>query len=97
MSDGKPLVLSMAEREGTLFLSFVKSHEGLWAEGTGVICMRGTKLEVRFHPDTLVVGSTANWALRYSLGHGASFSLSRLDALRMKVSTIGWTGTFTAE
>lgn len=94
MTDGKPLALSIAERDGALFISFVKSQEGLWAEGMGAICASGSNLEARFLPGMLAVGSSAHWAMRYSLTHGTPFSFLRLGASRMKVATIGWSGTF---
>jgi hypothetical protein len=94
MDDGKPLTMSILERDGALFLSFAKSQEGLWAEGAADICARGSKLEARFLPDTLVAGPSAHWAMRYSLRRGGRFAFTRIDALRMKISTVGWSGVF---
>ena len=39
MTDGKPLVVSILEKDGSLFMEFLKAREGLWAEGSAVICM----------------------------------------------------------
>src|SRR5712664_4093259 len=44
MDDGKPLVLSILERDGALFLEFVKTDEGLWAESAGTLCLNGADL-----------------------------------------------------
>ncbi len=38
MGDGKPLVVSILERNGALFLEFIKTREGLWAQSEGRIC-----------------------------------------------------------
>lgn len=96
MDDGKPLVMSILERDGALFLSFVKSHEGLWAEGEGAICTEGKRIEARFSPGKMIAGPAAHWAMRYSLRHGAHFSITRLDVQRIRISTAGWSGTFAA-
>ena len=37
MDDGKPLVMSIVENNGSLFMEFTKTGEGLWAESRGVI------------------------------------------------------------
>jgi hypothetical protein len=50
MGDGKPLVVSISERQGVLALEFTKTREGLWAESTGVICPSGVDLEIRVFP-----------------------------------------------
>lgn len=33
MADGKPLIVSIMEKDGSILLGFVKTGEGLWAEG----------------------------------------------------------------
>ena len=43
MGDGKPLLVSISERQGVLALEFTKTREGLWAESTGVICPSGVE------------------------------------------------------
>lgn len=41
MDDGKPLLLTIMEKDGLLFLRLVKSGEGLWAEGACTVCRNG--------------------------------------------------------
>lgn len=94
MDDGKPLEMTIAERDGELLMSFFKIEEGLWAEGLGVICSRGRKLEARFPKDKLVFGKAAHWAMRYALAHGADFTLMRTGATSLRIGTTGWSGLF---
>jgi hypothetical protein len=94
MDDGKPLVMSILERDGLLILSFAKTDEGLWAEGIGAICANGSKLEARFPPEKTSFGPAAHWAMRYSLAGAANFTLTRMGATRMRIDTLGWTGVF---
>ena len=96
MSDGKPLILSIRERDGALLLTFVKSREGLWAEGTGMICERDSRLEARFAPGKMVVGPAAHWAMRLALRGAPSFTLVRTGATSMSIATRGWSGVFSA-
>jgi hypothetical protein len=96
MDDGKPLLLSIRERDGALVLSFVKSREGLWAEGTGAICVKDAQLEVHFAAGKLIVGPAAHWAMRLALAHASSFTLTRVGEARMKIATKGWSGMFSA-
>ena len=56
MDDGKPLTLSILEKEGALFLAFVKTGEGLWIEGASVVCRNCSDLEARFVADRARVG-----------------------------------------
>ena len=56
MDDGKPLLLSIGERDGALFVAFVKSGEGLWAEGATVVCRNGNDFDVQ-------VGSRSSFTL----------------------------------
>ncbi len=63
MDDGKPLVVSIFERNGSLFLEFIKTKEGLWAESAGVICKTSTGLETRFSGEQIRLGPAANWVL----------------------------------
>lgn len=37
MDDGKPLVVTVVEKEGSLWLEFIKTREGLWVQSTGAI------------------------------------------------------------
>ena len=94
MSDGKPLVVSIAEREETLHLEFTKAREGLWAEGQAKVCGSGARFEARLRRGGLRLGPAAHWILRQSLGHGATFVLSRLPGGQLRIATPGWSGLF---
>ena len=96
MDDGKPLVLDIAERGGVLHLRFDKTQEGLWAEGSGLICAEGGSLVVRFEAGTIRPGPAAHWLLRRSLASGARFELARPVPAVLQVSTPGWRGRFAA-
>ena len=96
MDDGKPLVLSILERNGSLFLEFDKTGEGLWAEGAGVVCPQGTDLQVRFVSEQVRLGPAANWATRYTFANGGELTLTRLGAERLRIETTGWSGTFSS-
>ena len=96
MDDRKPLVMSILERDGLLFLSIVKTQEGLWAEGVGTICVKGSELEARFAPERMSIGAAAHWAMRFSLANGADFTLTRIGTARMKIATPGWSAMFSA-
>lgn len=60
MNDGKPLIVSIQENNGNLFLHFNKTREGLWAESSGIICQKGNDLETRFNREQVRVGPAAN-------------------------------------
>ena len=92
MTDGKPLVVSILEKDGSLFMEFLKTREGLWAEGTAVICRAGAGLEARLGP--LRTGPAAPWLLRGAFGQGRTFGMSRQGAGLLRIGTPGWTGTF---
>ena len=94
MNDGKPLVVSIFESKGALVLEFVKTREGLWAEGTGAVCSRGEDLEISFDKDQLRMGPASGWLLRSLLGQGGKFTLTRLSANQLRIATSGWSGTF---
>ena len=94
MLDGKPLLVSITEREGRLFLAFFKTHEGVWAEGPVAICAASTELEARIAKSHIVMGPAAHWLLRQSLGNGATFSLRRLASGQLRIATPGWSGVF---
>jgi len=96
MTDGKPLLLTIREHEGSLLLTFVKSREGLWAEGAGVLCEHDSRLEVRFTSGRMVVGPAAHWAMRMALRGAPSFTLTRTGATSMRIATRGWSGVFSA-
>lgn len=94
MDDEKPLIVSIGEKNGALFLEFIKTGEGLWAESAGVICRTGTGLETRFGAEQIRLGPAANWVLRYSLRNGGKFTLTRLGPEQLRIATSGWGGTF---
>ncbi len=94
MDDGKPLVLSILEINGHLFLKFDKTRDGLWAEGVSVICKTGTDLETQFTGEQIRLGSAANWVLRLALQNGGKFILKRVGAGQLRIATNGWSGIF---
>jgi hypothetical protein len=94
MNDGKPLVVSIFESKGGLVLEFVKTKEGLWAEGTGAVCGSGATLEISFDKDQLRMGPASGWLLRSLLGQGGKFTLTRLGAEQLRIATSSWSGTF---
>ena len=94
MNDGKPLVVSIFESQGALVLEFIKTKEGLWAEGTGAVCGSGANLEISFDKDQLRMGPASGWLLRSLLGQGGKFTLTRLGADQLRIATSGWSGTF---
>jgi len=94
MNDGKPLVVSISEKNGALVLQFVKTGEGLWAESAGAVCRAGADLEASFTADQVRLGPAANWVLRASLGAGGKFRLTRLGPGELRIATTGWSGSF---
>lgn len=94
MDDGKPLVLSIRERNGSLFVAFTKTSIGLWAEGGSVVCRAGAGYEVRIAADQIRVGPAANWLVQYTLSAGGHFTLTRLGAEQLQIATPGWSGRF---
>jgi hypothetical protein len=96
MDDGKPLEFSLTERRGTLFLEFVKTGEGLWAEGAGVVCRDGSAIVARIAREQIRLGPAANGATRYLLSNGGEFTLTKVDAGHLRIETFGWGGTFSA-
>ncbi|MGE4240422.1 hypothetical protein [Ramlibacter sp.] len=96
MEDGKPLVLGISERAGLLHLQFVKTREGLWAEGPARVCAEDGRLLVRFEPGAVQPGPASTWLLRQSLRAGARFEFEKLAPTELHVSTTGWRGRFAA-
>jgi len=95
MDDGKPLVVSILENNGHLFLEFIKTREGIWAESAGVICKTGTDLEISFNAEQIRSGPAANWFLRHALGNSGKFILTRIGAGRqLRITTSGWSANF---
>ena len=94
MDDGKPLVVSIFESKGALVLEFIKTKEGLWAEGSGAICGAGANFEISFDKNQLRMGPASGWLLRSLLGQGGQFTLTRLGSDQLRIATSGWSGTF---
>ncbi len=94
MDDGKPLVMSIVEGNGSLLLGFTKTGEGLWAESSGVICKSGTDLEARFSEKQIRLGPAAGWFLRRALRNGGKFTLTKLGSDQLRIATRGWSGEF---
>ena len=94
MNDGKPLVVSISEKDGALVLEFVKTGEGLWAESTGAICRSGAGLEARFAAGQARLGPAANWVLRGALAGGGTFRLTRVGPAELRIATTGWSSSF---
>ena len=94
MDDGKPLMVSITEKNGALSVAFVKSTKGLWADISGVICKTDKELEIRFTAEQIRFGPAASWVLRYALSGGGKFILTRIDAKQLRVATTGWSGVF---
>jgi len=97
MSDGKPLVVSIQEKNGKLHLQFVKAMEGLWAESTGFICPVGNELEIEFSGDEIRLGPAANWLIKLAIGNGGKFSLQRIGPQQLRIKTSGWQGLFSSK
>lgn len=94
MDDGKPLVVSIIERNGKLLLEFIKTGEGMWAEISGVICKSGGGFEVRLSKEQVVLGPAANWMLSLAIADGGVFVLRRHLANQLQIETRGWRGRF---
>lgn len=94
MDDGKPLVMSIVENNGSLFMEFTKTGEGLWAESRGVICKTGADFEARFTGEQIRLGPAASWLLRLALKNGGKFKLTKLGADRLRIATSSWSGIF---
>lgn len=94
MDDGKPLMVTIAEKNGALSVAFVKRTKGLWADISGEICKTDQDMEIRFTGQQIHFGPAASWVLRYALGNGGKFTLTRLGAKQLRVATTGWSGDF---
>ena len=96
MTDGKPLVVSMHEKNGGIHLQFIKEKEGLWAEGTGLICQAGKEFEIEFKSGEIRLGPAANWLLKLGLANGGKFSLTKIGSDQLRIKTSGWQGHFSS-
>lgn len=96
MDDAKPLIVSISEKNGALSVAFVKTTKGLWADISGMICQTDQAMEIRFTAAQIRFGPAASWLLRYALGNGGKFTLTRQADQRLQVQTTGWSGIFVA-
>ncbi|TRZ69838.1 MAG: hypothetical protein D4S02_01450 [Rhodocyclaceae bacterium] len=94
MDDGRPLVVSILEKDGSLVMEFNKTHEGLWAESVGTLCKAGRSFETKFSSENFRFGPAASFILRYALRIGGKFTLTRLDSEQVHIATVGWHGIF---
>ena len=94
MDDGKPLMVTISEKDGGLSVELVKRTKGLWADISGQICQTDKEMEIRFTGQQIHFGPAASWVLRYALGNGGKFTLTRIDAKQLRVATTGWSGIF---
>ena len=94
MNDDKPLIMSILEINGNLFLEFTKTKDGLWAESASIICTAGNNLEANFTREQIHTGPAANRILRYALGRGGKFTLTKLGAEQLRIASSGWSGKF---
>jgi len=94
MDDGKPLMLSIHDKNGALSVQFIKTRHGLWAESLGVVCKTELALEIRFTSEQIQFGPAAGWLLRSALGNGGKFTLTQLGPKQLRIATTGWSGIF---
>src|SRR3569833_795233 len=94
MDDGKPLVMSIVENHGSLFLEFTKTGEGLWAESRGVICKTGTDVEDRFSGEQIRLGPAASWLLRLALKNKGKNKQTKNKTDQKRNTTNQWSGIF---
>lgn len=94
MDDGKPMVVSIIERNGKLLLEFIKTGEGMWAVISGVICKSGIDLEARISKEQIVLGPAANWVVNLAIANGGIFTMRRRLANQLQIETQGWSGRF---
>lgn len=94
MNDGKPLLVSIFEKNGALSVEFIKTRQGLWAQSFGVVCKTDVALEIRFTKEQIHFGPAAGWILRSALGNGGKFTLTRLEPKKLRIATTGWSGIF---
>jgi len=94
MDDGKPLKVTIAEKNGVLSLEFIKTTKGLWADISGVICKTDKVIEIRFTAEQIRFGPAASWVLRFALSNGGKFTLTKIGEKQLQVATTGWSGIF---
>ncbi|MEO7641662.1 MAG: hypothetical protein ABIU07_09615 [Ramlibacter sp.] len=89
-------MVTIAERDGALFLMFHKTGEGLWAEGPVQVCGKEGDLQARIPENLLRVGPAAHWIVRRALRNDPRFSLRRDSTGQLAIATAGWSSQFTA-
>lgn len=94
MNDGKPLVVTIIERNGLLLVEFMKTGEGLWAELSGIICKANDVVEMRVTKEQIHLGPAANWILSRSLTNGGVVTLQQRQYGQLQIATSGWSGNF---
>lgn len=94
MDDGKPLMVSILDKNGALSVEFIKTQQGLWAQSVGVVCKTDVDLEIRFTEEQIHFGPAAGWFLRSALGNGGKFTLTQLGPKKLRIATTGWSGIF---
>ena len=94
MDDGKPLVVSITERNGALSIEFVKTGEGLWAEILGTICKTGIDFQARMSKEQIHLGPAATWMLSLALADGGILTMRRRVPNQLQIEAQGWTGRF---
>jgi hypothetical protein len=94
MSDARPLLVTLEDRQAGLFISFVKTGEGLLAEGPAQVCPRADRLEARLRPEGLQLGAAASPMLKVALRSGVGVGLQRTAPGRLRIGTLGWSGDF---
>lgn len=94
MDDARPLLVTLDDRAGALFISFVKSGAGLLAQGPARICVVDNRLEARFLRDGLQLGAAAGLVLTAALRAGAAVGLHRMGPGQLRIGTAGWRGDF---
>ncbi len=97
MDDGKPLVLTILERDGVLVVSFEKTDEGLWVEGASVVCRDGDAYDIRFVAGKVRTGRAANLMVQYTVLNGGQFTLRKTGTEKLEIGAGAWTGTFALE
>lgn len=94
MGDARPLLVTLDDRAGALFISFVKTGAGLLAEGPARVCRVDDRVEARFLREGLQLGGAASLVLTVALRGGAAVGLQRTGPGRLRIGTIGWRGDF---
>ena len=92
--DGKPLQITVSEKEGKLYMVFNKTNEGIWAEGPAQVCESEGSLKLRVTGKMIKLGSAAPWPIRFTMSGGANLGLKFKAADKLHVSTTGWSGDF---